>query len=570
MNVIGIHNTGILSSAALVRDGRLEFGCAEERLDRRKYSKYYPHKAIKACLDHAGLAMRDVDCFAIGWNPAINIAGRYRAGLSEWPAHPGERFYANPNHLLPLMGDLPLVATDQVFHVDGGKPVTITYVAHHLAHLANAYYLSGFEDAALLSCDGYGERASMVWAVGRGGRIETLRTVAFPHSIGAFYSAVTEHLGFRPDLDEWKVMGAAAYGEPSRYLEAMRRLATVQADGEFALDLAYFNHFDFDTAGMLTPAATQLLGARRRDDEPLDQRHYDLAAAAQAHVENMLFAILRRLKQETGLDALCFTGGVAMNSVFNGRATLDGPFARVYVPFAPDDSGNSIGAALWAAHRGGDPVAVNGGQATPYLGTAHGDAEIRAALERFKLPCTVVDNPAEAAALLLAEGRIVGWFQGRMEFGQRALGARSILADPRRADMKDRINAAVKFREAFRPFAPAVLAEAVADYFAAPAEARVPYMEKVFPVRTDKRDVIPAVVHADGTGRLQTVDAQAQPDFHALIRAFARLTGVPVVLNTSFNLNGEPIVESPADAVRTFMTSGLEALVIGRHLLRKP
>jgi len=568
LNIVGIHNTGILSSAALVVDGELVFGCAEERLDRRKYSKYFPHLSIDAALAAGGLSIDDVDVFAIAWNPAINIGSRYRAGFSEWPAYPGERFYANPNHLLPRVTPAPFIATDQVFHRENAKPVTVTYVSHHLAHLEGAFRLSGYDEAALFSCDGYGETDSVVWAVGRGSGIEILRRVAFPHSLGSFYSAITEHLGFRPDLDEWKVMGAAAYGDPAPYRAAMRRLLRLDGDGGFTLDLDVFDHFNFDRAGMLTSAAADLLGPPRRHPEPLEQRHFDLAAAAQERLEEALRGALAWLRRETGIADLCMAGGTIMNSLFNGRVTLDGPFSRVFVPFAPDDSGNSIGAALWAAERAGDRVV--GRTVTPYLGTSHDDDEIAAVIERCRLSSRRVDDPATVGADLLAKGAVVGWFQGRMEFGQRALGARSILADPRDAATRDRVNHAIKFREGFRPFAPAVRLEDVSVYFDAPGGTAVPFMEKVLPVRAERRAEIPAVVHADGTGRVQTVERRTSPLFHDLISAFGERTGVPVVLNTSFNLNGEPIVESPADAIRTFMSSGLDALVMGRHLLLKP
>lgn len=567
MVIIGIHNTGFLSSAALVVDGKLEFGCAEERLDRQKYSKYFPHRAIERALSWKGLTLDDVDTFAIAWNPAINIASRYRAGFSEWPAFAGERFYSNPNHLLPRLGDGAYTATDQVFHRAGQKPVTLTHVTHHLAHFAASFHLSGFDEAALFACDAYGERDSTVWGVARGGAFEILKRIEFPNSLGCFYSAVTEFLGFRPDLDEWKVMGAAAYGNPTRYRGAMEQLVRLEADGGFMLNLDCFDHFNFDTKGMLSARGRELLGAPRAANDPMEQRHYDLAAAAQEHLEKVLRHALAWLRQASGSRRVCLSGGVAMNSLFNGRVTLDGPFDDVFVPFAPDDSGNSIGAALWAAERAGEPV--RGQAADPFLGTAYGDDEVASALERAGLRAERVDSPAETAAGLLAEGHIVGWFQGRMEFGQRALGARSILADPRDAAAKDRVNHAVKFREGYRPFAPAVLAEEVHAYFDAPAGTLVRFMEKVLPVRPERRGDIPAVVHADGTGRVQTVERERQPLFHDLIAAFGRRTGVPVVLNTSFNLNGEPIVEAPVDAIRTFYSSGMTALLMGRHLLLK-
>lgn len=568
MLIIGIHNTGIISSAALVADGRIVHGAAEERLTRQKHSKHFPHNAIEACLKSYGAELRDVDCFAIGWNPALNIAERYRAGFSEWPSHAGERFFANPNQLLPRLELEELTTTDQVFFSDGGAKTVISYVNHHLCHAANAYILSGFDEAAILVCDSYGELDTMVFSVGRKGKIENLKCLSFPHSLGGFYSAVTEFLGFRPDHDEWKVMGAAAFGDPATYRQAMRKLVVDEADGAFRLDLTWFDHFNFDTRSMFSRRVEELFGQPRKGGE-LDQRHFDIAAAAQERLEEALFRAMAWLKGATGADNLCLSGGVAMNSVFNGKATLEGTFERVYAPFAPDDSGNAIGAALVTAMRHGEPVDLGGRLASPFLGGSFDDDQIKETLERFRLPFETVENPAETAAALLAENNIVGWFQGRSEFGQRALGGRSILADPRDAATKDRVNSAVKFRESFRPFAPAVAAEDVADYFQVPEGTQAGYMEKVFLVRPEKRDAIAAVVHIDGSGRLQTVDKNAQPLFHGLIKAFQARAGVPVVLNTSFNLNGEPIVETPSDAIRTFMTSGMDALIMERQLVVK-
>jgi len=300
----------------------------------------------------------------------------------------------------------------------------------------------------------------------------------------------------------------------------------------------------------------------------MEQRHFDLAAALQKVTEDYLFAAVRWLKSKVNCPNLCLSGGVIMNSVFNGRVADKGPFGNVYIPFAPDDSGNSIGAALWVAAREGATVDA-AAAATPYLGPGYDDAEIERQIAAVKLTAERPADIASAVARLLDSGKIVGWYQGRMEFGQRALGARSILADPRDPTMKDRINQAVKFREAFRPFAPAVLAEQAPAWFDMKRAIEVPYMEKVLPVRADRRATIPAVVHADGSGRLQTVDKARNPLFHRVIEAFRELTGVPIVLNTSFNINNEPIVESPADAIRTFYSSGLDALAIGPFLLRK-
>lgn len=568
MLIVGIHNTGITSSAAVVVDGALQFGCAEERLDRRKYSKYFPHRAISAGLTHVGAKLSDVDVFAIGWNPAINIAEQYRAGFSEWPAHPGARFYSNANQLLPRLPQTGFVATDQVFQREDGTKTRICHVTHHLAHAAAAYFPSGFDEAAIFSCDGYGERATTAWYHAQGGKIRLLREIRFPHSIGQFYSAITQFLGFRPNFDEWKVMGASAYGNPDVLYDRVKSLIRWTKDAEFELDLRYFRHFDFDAARMTADLLVDLLGPPREPEVPMEQRHFDLAAALQKVTEEYLFAAVAWLKIRIPCPNLCLAGGVIMNSVFNGRIATEGPFERVYVPYAADDSGNSIGAALWAAARDGERVDVTAAR-TPFVGTVYDDAAIQSQLSAVKISAEKPADLAAATAGLLASGKIVGWFQGRMEFGQRALGARSILADPRDAAMKDRINRAVKFREAFRPFAPAVLAEEAKNWFDMKRPVDAPYMEKVLFVRTDRRQRIPAVVHADGSGRLQTVDKAMNPIFHRVIEVFGKTTGVPILLNTSFNINNEPIVESPGDAIRTFYSSGLDALAIGPFLLTK-
>ena len=569
MNVLGIHNTGIQSAAALAVDGEIVFAIMEERLDRQKYSKHFPRQAMEACLAHAGLGLDAIDCFAVGWNPGINIASRYRAGFSEWPGYAGARLYSNPNVILPLLGGPALSGTEQSFSWENGQKTNFHYVNHHLAHAAGCFFPSGFDTAAILISDGYGERATTVWAHAQGAEIKVLRSYDFPHSLGAFYSAITEHLGYRPDHDEWKVMGAAALGDPTVFASAMHQLLALTPQGGFRLNLEYFDHGNFETQGMLRPEVESFLGPRRLRDAPLEQRHYDLAASAQAWLEQVLLASLAWLKETTGADNLCLGGGVMMNSVFNGRVAREGLFNQVSVPFAPDDAGNALGAALWASKLLGCSPSALKRPISPYLGHAFSDDAIFQTLDKYRLNYSRSPDPAAEGARLIAQGKVVGWFQGRAEFGQRALGDRSILADPRRPEMKDRLNAAVKYREAFRPFAPAILAERVSDYFDCPADAAAPFMEKVFPIRAEKRSLIPSVVHADGTGRLQTVTRAQNPLFHDLITKFDGLSGVPVVINTSFNLNGEPIVESPTDAIRTFYSSGMDALVLGSALLVK-
>jgi carbamoyltransferase len=565
--IIGLHNTGELSSAALIVEGKLIFGCCEERLNRQKYSKVFPHKSIEECLKFAGLTLQDVDRFAIGWNPAINISSRYRAGFSEWPAYPGERFYSNPNQLLPKIGLASPGPTDQIFRRQDGSQITFTYVNHHIAHNAGAFYNSGFEESALFSCDMYSEQATTVWGIANANGIETIREQKYPQSLGAFYAAITEYLGYRPEKDEWKVMGAAALGDPQHYRAAMEQLIFEESDGGFSLDLSYFNHFDFDSAGLFSTKAHDLLGSPRSAFDALDQNFFDLAASAQEIIEHHLLRAITWLKTETGLKHLCFSGGVAMNSVFNGKLALEGPFPNVFIPFSPDDSGNSIGAALWASNDSG--ISFDAGLSTPFLGPSFTNNDIKSSLEIYQTKYEKISEPSAVAAELLFQNHIIGWFQGRMEFGQRALGARSILANPCDRSVKDRINTSVKFREEFRPFGASILEDKVSKYFDIPNNFTTPYMEKVVPVKDQYISQISSVVHHDGSCRIQTVNKKDNGLFHDLILAFGNISGIPILLNTSFNVAGEPIVATPTDALRTFYSSGLDDLIIGNYLVRK-
>lgn len=568
MIVVGIHNTGINSSAALAIDGTLKYGYLEERLTRRKYDKSFPHKALEKILTLADLTVEDVDVFAISWNPAINIGDRYRAGFSEWPAYPGHRFSSNPNHLLPLLENKQFTTTEQIFGIEGKEPYRISYVSHHMTHAATAFFASGFKDAVIFTCDGYGEKATTCWFHGENGTITQREQIDFPHSIGMFYSTLTEYLGFRPHLDEWKLMGASAYGKPEIYLSAIRALFLSQQGMHFELDLKYFQFYNYDSSTTFTHKLEELLGPRRLRDSAMEQRHYDIAAAVQRVTEEYFLAALKDLRTKTNSRNICISGGAAMNSVANGIIAQSGIFERVFVPFAPDDSGNSIGAALWVSAQHGQRIDATAA-AKPFLGKRYSDQEMLDQFGLTKLKPKKPNNIYTAAAELLAEGKILGWFQGGMEFGQRALGCRSILADPRNAKMKDLINSAVKFRESFRPFAPAILEEHTADWFAISRPILSPYMEKVVHIKPELAQKVPAVVHEDGSCRLQTVTEELTPEFNALIRAFHEKTGVPILLNTSFNVNNEPIVESPGDAIRTFYSSGLDALIIGPYLLEK-
>lgn len=561
MRVLGICHDVLICSAALVEDGRVEFAVAEERLDRVKQSRVFPSRAIAACLEHAGIGLGEVDEIAVAWNPAIEaetLPSGYLTGR-RWRA---EHLMQVPARLLRLAGAGAAELTSQTDLWPGAPPVT--YVEHHLAHVGNAAFLSPWERCAVLVLDGRGERKTGLLAEVSGVETTVHEAVDFPHSLGLFYGAVTEFLGFRPDADEWKVMALAAFADAdNEYLEPMRGLVRIDAAGRYTLALDAFEFFNHWHPRMTSARFEQLFGAPRRPDEELDDRHRAIAAALQRVFEETVAEILTRLHERTGLDQVAVSGGCFMNSVFNGKIAEATLFGDCFVGSCPDDSGTSIGAALWvsALRRGERPIEACRHN---YWGRGFTDDDCRATVERFKLPnARPLDDPGAEAAADLAAGRLVGWFQGRSEFGQRALGHRSILADPRRVETRDVVNAAVKYRESFRPFAPAILAERAHDYFDCPPGTRVPFMEKVLRFRPERRAEVPAVVHADGSGRLQTVGEEASPRFRRLIESFAAATGVPVVLNTSFNLNGEPIVDSPEDAVRTFFSCGLDVLYLG-------
>ena len=447
----------------------------------------------------------------------------------------------------------------------------VTFVDHYAAHIGSSYFMSPFDEAAIAVIDGRGEKSTGLLGSARGVRIARDVEIQYPHSIGLFYGAVTQHLGFVPDSDEWKVMALGAYADPENaYLPELRRLIRLNSDGSFELALEYFAFYNQTDRRMYSDKFVGAFGPPRRVGEPITSRHEELAAASQYVFEQAMSAVLCAVHERTGLPRIAVSGGCFMNSVFNGRIHELTPFAESYVPSCPDDSGTSVGAAMYLA-------AVRSGERGPvppphnFWGPSYTDQQCLEAVQLYRLPnAQVLASPTEQAARDLDEGKIVGWFQGPMEFGQRALGHRSILLDPRRPDGKALINGAVKYREEFRPFAPAVLAERVNEWFDCPPEARVPFMERVYAFQTEKRDQVPAVVHRDGTGRLQTVDTTSNcPRFRLLLEQFHARTGVPMLLNTSFNLNGEPIVCSPSDAIRTFYTCAIDVLYLGNVRVAK-
>ena len=566
MYCLGISHDLWISSAALTEDGAVIGAICEERLNRIKRCKRFPIKAVDACLEMAGIEVGELDLIVSGWNPVHHLESLHPR-FSETARWRAEYLYAVPNYILQRASPFPTGEVEERF---SGFRASIVHMDHQVAHAANAYYLSPFEEAAFFTADGRGERHTSMWGVATPDSIEPMGGTLYPHSMGLFYGMITQFLGFRPDSDEWKVMALGSYApRGGRYDRLLRDMVELGSEADFRLDLSMCGFSEPDVYGgkFWTPDFERAVALEPREPGgEITDDHRALASAMQRVFEEVLTSCLRSVHEVTRQEVVVLGGGCMMNSVFNGKVTRLTPFTRAFVSSCPDDSGVSVGAALWVYHVHGK------GRMRPmhhhnYWGPGF-DGEIQDTLEKFKIPYRRSEDAPREAARLIAEGRLVGWFQGRMEFGQRALGNRSILADPRRLETKDLVNLAVKYRESFRPFAPAILAERTMDWFETDS-GDVPFMERVYMFRDEMKDKVPAVVHVDGSGRLQTVRREDNARFYMLIEAFEAATGVPIVLNTSFNLNGEPIVCSPTDAIRTFYSCGLDCLFLGDFLGEK-
>lgn len=555
MIVVGISALYHDAACAILADGRLVAAAQEERFTRKRFDPSMPANAFRACLREAGLQIYDVDHVAYYENPTLRLSRQLWTGLPQLPV-------SRPETMFRFDADRPYREIRELLGYDG----PVTTVSHHEAHAASAFYFSGFAESAILTADAVGEWTTTSYGRGGPDGIELFDEVDFPHSLGLLYSTVTSYLGFDVNSDEYKVMGLAPYGK-ARHLDALGRLVTDLPDGQFQLDLGYF---DFAGGGkMFSEKLAELLGApARAPDDPIEGFHEDVAASLQALLEDLLLAKVRYLHAATGSDALSYAGGVALNCVANRRIRTDGPFTDIFVQPAPGDAGGAVGAAAIAHHQ------LTGSfrrqrMTDARLGPAFDTDHLR---ECFRGAGVGYDDYADdqaglvqTTARLLADGKVIGWYQGRMEFGPRALGSRSILGDPRDPSMRDHINALVKKREAFRPFAPSVAAERAAEFFE--IDSASPFMLDTAQVRPEVK--LPAITHVDGSARLQTVDADVDPRFHALLTEFGQLTGYPALLNTSFNMRGEPIVCEPGDALLCFVRAQLDALVIGDLVLRR-
>ena len=580
MLIVGLNAYHGDVAAVVLRDGKLVAALEEERFSRIKHVAGFPAQAIARGLAMAGATPADVDIWAIARGRRVHLLRKAWFALTH---RPGTALMGQYRNTAEKQGSLPDVIA-RVFKLDPAG-INTRYVEHHPAHLASAFYTSGMSDAACCAIDGFGDFVSVSMANGHAGKLDVIDRVYFPHSLGLLYLAITQYLGFKKYGDEYKVMGLAPYGKAS-HTSAISKLVKLEDHGHFTLDLDYFRHWTGEIAmtwdsgeptvpDVYTDRLIDLLGPARAADEPVTSRHEDLATSVQRVFEDAAFHVLRGLHARIPSKALCLAGGCAMNSVANGKIRSHTPFTEVFIQPAAGDNGTALGAALDAWHSTGQR------QSEPrmshsYWGTEYDDTAIAKVIDDSSVVtqqrCSWQTFEDEAAlcketAALIADGNIVGWFQGRMEWGARALGNRSILADPRRRDMRDVINQKIKFRERFRPFAPSVLAEAIDEYFI--DAVHDPFMIQVYPVRPEKRATIPAVTHVDGSGRLQSVSRESNARYCALIRAFQAQTGVPILLNTSFNEN-EPIVERPEQALDCFLRTDMDVLVMGQHLLRKP
>ncbi|SET78399.1 carbamoyltransferase family protein [Hymenobacter actinosclerus] len=565
--ILGLNCSGFHSSACLLTPtGQVRVAIAEERLTRVKQDKSFPRRAIAYCCAAAGISVNDLTDVFVGWNPAPYLL-HPRQNLPEALLDRGKLAQLALNEMAALQGDVARI--EQQLTSLSGSQLRIQYVNHHQAHLANAWLSSGFEEADFLVADGFGETTTgLLGTITRQGRQE-LAANRTPHSLGLFYATFTQYLGFRPNSDEWKVMALAARGNPAVHYDAIRSLIQVE-NLHYELDLRYFEFFLSFTPLYYSPKLLALLGPARQPETPLTQHHYDVVAAVQRVTEEVVFALLRALHAHTGQTRLVLGGGVLMNSVLNGKLRQHTPYQELFIGGTPDDTGISVGSALHGYRYAlGLPLAASVPAQHNFFGREYAVAELEAELRRRKVSYERPADIAAATAALLHSGHIVGWFQGGSELGQRALGHRSILANPTLPEMKERVNASIKYREAFRPFAPAVPEERQHEFFELPAGETAYFMEKVFPLRPAARLALPAVAHDDGTGRLQSVRADHNAGFHRLLLQFEHLSGVPVLLNTSFNLNGMPLVETPADALDCYFQSGLDALALGPFLLRK-
>ena len=574
MYILGINAFHGDSSACLIKDGIVVCATEEERIRRIKHWAGFPSEAIKFCLNDEGITIEMIDHITISRNPKINLQKKilyiFKNPLSILSAL--QRFI-NSKKVVSIKKELELI-----FEIPSNNiKAEIHNIEHHRSHIGSSFFASSFKNAAILSIDGFGDFTSTMTAFGSENKFKILNEINYPHSLGIFYTTVTQFLGFPNYGDEYKVMGLAPYGKP-KYLKELEKIIYITDNGSFKLNKKFFKHFiegvDMDWDGgnskiesLFTKEWENLFGRSRNINEEIEKWHIDLACSVQKHTEKIMFHILNDLYEKTKCDNLCISGGVAQNSVVNGKILENTPFKNLYVPSAGNDAGTSIGSALYLYNQ------ILGNNRMPEITTSffgykttHDKIIKLLNSQNIKFIKVTEENLYKIVVDKIINGGVIGWFQGRAEFGPRALGHRSIIVDPRRSDAKDILNDKIKRRESFRPFAPSILKEYISDYFI--QSSHVPFMEKVYEIKKNKYDEIPAVTHVDGTGRLQSVDFKVSPKYYNLINEFYKRTGTPILLNTSFNEN-EPIVNKPEDALDCFLRTEMDMLVLENIIIER-
>jgi carbamoyltransferase len=576
MIVLGINAYHGDASAVILVDGELRAAVEEERFERVKHWAGFPKRSVEYCLEEIGARIEDVDHVAIGRNTRAHLLDKILYVMKKRPSV--DFIKDRAQNMLKVRNPKNALATS--IGVDPGRLRAKQHnVEHHRSHQASAYFAAPFDESAVISVDGFGDFVGAMWAIGRGNKMEVLKRVGFPHSLGLFYSGMTQYLGFPRFGDEYKVMGMSAYGQADeKIMQKIRQIVRLTDDGGFELGLEYFQHHTKGIAmtwvgeprydQIYSDKLIELLGPAREKGQPVDDRILAIAACIQKRYEEAYFHVLSTAARLTGSRNICVAGGCGQNSLANGKVLLRGQFDDIFVQPASYDAGTALGAALFTHNHALDNPR-RWKMEHSYWGPGYTQQQIEQLLREEKAEYKVLpdDDMFKATARVIADGGIVGWFQGRLEWGARALGHRSILANPCRADMKDILNLRIKKRESFRPFAPAILLEAVGDYFEQTKPD--PFMVKVYKIRPEKRAAIPSVTHVDGTGRLQTVTKEEEPKYYGVIKAFGEITGVPILINTSFNEN-EPIVCTPKQAFDCFSRTKMDMLVMGNCVLTKP
>ena len=562
MKILSIYPWTHISSSALMIDGKLVAASPEERFTRVKWTTQFPIQSANWCLEQANIQWKDIDRIVVPWNPSINIS----SSSSRWDSNiswRGEMLSNVPSNVMKALKSKP----SKKMTVSFGD-TKIVYLNHHECHAASAIFVSPFKKCDYLSIDGHGEKETCLFGYYDGKKLINTNSISYPHSVGLLYGAFTDFLGFKPDNDEWKTMALASFSKNKNpYDKKIKSIYKLTKNG-FELDLSFFDYYLFDRQPhFYNEKLILLFGKPREKNEKISNKHHQIAGALQRAFTHIVFHLLKITKEKGGKsNNIVIAGGAAMNCVFNGLLENKDTYKNNFVPPWPDDLGVSIGGAYLENHNQGKK---SKNDCKVYLGPGYSNEDIHSLLKKYNLTFFKLDNISEYIAERISKGHLIGWFQDRMEFTHRALGNRSILADPRKLEMQLKVNTAVKYRETFRPFAPAVLEEFASKIFKIDKNTKVPFMEKAVLVRNDWRKKIPAVVHVDGTARVQTVNKKFNPRFYNLIKEFYKITNVPILLNTSFNLNGEPVVMTPSDAIRTFHTCGLDTLVLQDYVILK-